>query len=328
MGDWRELFGYFNKLRLSQIIIQWSAIDNVAFYPSPYYRSLPRPPLKTILDLADEYRIDVFIGLAYDTQYWRKINGEPKTLGAHFKHFYERSVRVADELSPLVTKHPSFQGWYIAEEIDDINWRTAEDQQILFKYLQRLSQRLHTITPDKRVALSGFSNAALSPADFQSFWLALLGSADIDVVLFQDGIGVNKLQIDNLPRYLASINKAASAAGAELQVVIETFTQIAGIPIDKRPFHAIPAPLERIVRQISIAAQYSEKNVAFSIPEYMTPKGGPKAEQLYERYIADVLTQVSGFIFNGPNTRYGGVRPWRECAVGIDRGHGPLLREG
>ena len=49
-----------------------------------------------------------------------------------------------------------------------------------------------------------------------------------------------------------------------------------------------------------------------------------------------LVTQVSGSIFNGSNTRYGGVRPWRhvifrrwrECAVGIDRGHGPLLREG
>ena len=289
-SDWRELFVYFSELRLSQIIIQWSVIDDIAFYPSSFYQHLPNHPLEIILKLADEYKIDVFIGLAYDTQYWTKISGDPKALEAYFKHLHERSFRVASELSLLAMKHPSFQGWYIVEEIDDINWRNAEARQVLFKYLEKLSKRLHAITPDKQVALSGFSNGALSPADFQSFWRALLVSANIDVVLFQDGIGVNKLQMDNLPRYFEAINKAASEAGAELQAIIETFTQVAGTPIDAQPFRAIPAPLERIIWQLSIAAQYSEKNIAFSVPEYMTPKGGLKAEQLYERYTTDFLS--------------------------------------
>ncbi len=283
-SDWHELFDDFSTLQLSQIIIQWSVIDDIAFYPSSHYSHLPKHPLEIVLKLAGEHNIDVLVGLAYDTQYWAKVGSEPQDLEVYFNNFYERSSLAASEMRPLVTKYSSFKGWYISEEIDDINWRSFESQQVLFHYLEKLTKHLRVLTPDKQVALSGFSNGALSPDSFQTFWSELLVRANVDTVLFQDGIGVNKLQLDNLHHYLKAMRNAALATGTELQAIIETFTQIAGIPIDNQPFQAVPAPLERIIQQLSIAAQYSEKNIAFSIPEYMTPKGGHKAEQLYKRY--------------------------------------------
>ncbi len=288
-SDWHELFDYFSALQLSGVVIQWSVIDDIAFYPSSHYSHLLKHPLEIVLELADEHNIDVFVGLAYDTQYWAKVGNEPQALEVYFNNFYERSSLAASEMLPLVTKYSSFKGWYISEEIDDINWRSAESQQVLFHYLEKLTKHLRTLTPDKRVALSGFSNGALTPDNFQLFWSALLVSADVDTVLFQDGIGVNKLQFDNLHHYLEAMRNAALATGTELQAIIETFTQIAGTPIDNQPFQAIPAPLERILQQVSVAAQYAEKNIAFSIPEYMTPKGGGKAEQLYKRYTEEFL---------------------------------------
>jgi hypothetical protein len=289
--EWRELFVYFETLKLSQIIIQWSVLDDMAFYSSKIHSHATEPPLKTILKLADEYQIKVFIGLAYDTKYWDKIQNKPHALKSYFNHFYKRSSLVATEITPHAIKHSSFQGWYISEEIDDLNWRSVKSQQTLFHYLNQLTQHLNFLTPNKKVALSGFSNAALSPKDFQSFWQALLTSANIDIVLFQDGIGVNKLQLDNLPSYFNAMQHATEKTETELQAIVETFTQTSGYPINNQPFAAIPAPLERIIQQLSIAAQYTQKNIAFSVPEYMTPKGGEQANHLYQRYLKTLEIQ-------------------------------------
>jgi len=122
-------------------------------------------------------------------------------------------------MRPLATKYSSFKGWYISEEIDDINWRSFESQQVLFHYLEKLTKHLRVLTPDKQVALSGFSNGALSPDSFQTFWSELLVRANVDTVLFQDGIGVNKLQLDNLHHYLKAMRNAALATGTELQAI-------------------------------------------------------------------------------------------------------------
>ena len=288
-NEWRTLFRHFKSLQLSQIIIQWSVLDKTAFYRSKSYQNTSTPPLKTILELADEYQINVLIGLAYDTKYWDRIQNHPSQLQAHFQDFYKRSFLAAKEILPQAIQHSSFQGWYISEEIDDINWHQSNSQKILFRYLNRLTQHLHALTPNKKIALSGFSNAALTPQEFQFFWQTLLASANIDIVLFQDGIGVNKLQLDNLPSYFNAMQHATTKTNTELQAIIEIFTQVSGSPINNKPFKAIPAPLDRVTQQLTIAEQYAQQNIAFSIPEYMTPEAGIQANKLYQNYRKSIL---------------------------------------
>ncbi|MCF6344971.1 MAG: DUF4434 domain-containing protein [Thiomicrorhabdus sp.] len=287
--EWRELFSHFKKLQLSQVVVQWSVLDEMAFYRSKSYQNSSSPALQTILKLADEHQIKVLIGLAYNTEYWDKVQNQPSKLQSHFNGFYKQSFLAAKEILPLAIQHASFQGWYISEEIDDINWQSLDKQQILFRYLNRLTQHLRALTPSKKIALSGFSNAALTPQEFQRFWQALLVSADIDLVLFQDGIGVNKLQLDNLPSYFEALQTAAINTETELQGIIEIFTQVSGFPINNKPFKAVSAPLDRVIQQLRIAHQYTQKNIAFSIPEYMTPEGGAGANQLYQSYRKNVL---------------------------------------
>ena len=64
-------------------------------------------------------------------------------------------------------------------------------------------------------------------------------------------------------------------------MIVELFQQVdAG-----EAFEATPAPLDRVERQLDLAAAYSTAGaIGFSIPEYMTPLGGTTAERLYESY--------------------------------------------
>ena len=134
------------------------------------------------------------------------------------------------------------------------------------------------------MALSGFANGQLDPHAFENFWSGLLQQAAIDVVLFQDGIGARKLELHELSSYLTAIRNATQAHHRELKIILELFDQVAGPPLDDRPFQATPAGLERIRQQIEASAAYATTLIAFSIPEYMTPLGGPTAEGLFDTY--------------------------------------------
>jgi hypothetical protein len=286
--SWRQLFGYLDRLRVSDVVVQWTVYDDAAFYPSTRHAPVPQPPLETILSLADERGMTVMVGLAHDSAFWSKVARDPSLVEVYLKILHSRSKSVARELLPLVSAHRSFGGWYITEEIEDGTWKDPRARRVLFDYLGRLATSLRALRPGSKVAISGFSNAETQPSTFGDFWTALLRAAPIDVLMFQDGIGAGKQRLSFLPLYLAAARTAAQSNGRELQVIVEVFQQLT----DEPAFKAVPAPLDRVVRQIEVAAAYSAPRgpIAFSMPEYLTPLGGADAERAFDAYVRRLLT--------------------------------------
>ncbi|MFW6127525.1 MAG: DUF4434 domain-containing protein [Thermodesulfobacteriota bacterium] len=132
-----------------------------------------------------------------------------------------------------------------------------------------------------RLAVSGFANARTDPQTLGKIWKALLSEAPIDEVLFQDGVGAQKLSLADLSIYLPVLQQAVASQGREFRVVVELFRQVSA-----GPFKAQPAPWTEPERQLSVAAPYSTSGLmAFSIPKYLTPLGGPEAARLYKTYL-------------------------------------------
>lgn len=280
---WGQLFEYFRQLRISELIIQWTLLGETPFFTSS--DSSATPPLERILDICDQNGIKVYIGLASDPDYWGKIQQNPTALKRYLQNARLQSESVSSQLLPAARKHSSFAGWYITEEIDDVNWVTPDARQDIFAFLKALCAQLHKLTPSAKVALSGFSNGNLDPKALEKFWQGLLKESGVDVVLFQDGIGAGKLTMDTVAFYLDAIQKATAAQSRELQIVVENFHQLGD-----KPFVAVPARLDRIKQQIAVASRYSSKIVAFSVPEYMTPLAGQDAERLFKSYLASIST--------------------------------------
>lgn len=290
--DWKRLFGYFTALGLTDLVVQWSVLDDLAFHPNPSEAGRTGSPLESILAAADEARMRVLVGLAHDSRYWDEIRAESAPLGDYLRRLESRSLAAAQRMTSLLAAHRSFEGWYLPLEVDDVNWVDPVRRGLLFEHLRGLSEQLRRIEPAARIALSGFSNARIDPRGFESFWHGLLASAPaIDVVLLQDGVGAHKLDIAEVPLYMAAAGKAASRNGRELRAVVETFRQTAGPPIDDKPFSAAPAAMDRLQRQLRAAAPFASRIIAFSVPEYLSPAGGPAARRLYEDYLTEAGKQ-------------------------------------
>src|SRR5437660_2141859 len=286
--SWRRLFGYLAQLRALEIVVQWTVYDDTAFYPSARHPHGAQPPLETILTLADELGMTVRVGLAHDSAFWSRVNRDPASVVVYLRGLQARSESVARELVPLVQPHRSFRGWYITEEIEDANWKDPRARTALFEYLDRLALSVRTLKPEASVAVSGFSNAESAPANFGAFWTSVLRAAPIDVMMFQDGIGAGKQRLSFLPLYQAAARGATHTTGRELQPLVQVLPQLN----DPTGFKAVPAPFDRVARQIDLASTYSATRglIAFSIPDYLTPLRGPDAERLFQAYVRARVT--------------------------------------
>ena len=284
--DWNHLFDEFVAMRISKIVVQWSVSDDLAFFASTAFRHGPNPPLETILDLADARGMKVTVGLWHDPGYWSSVAGPAQAVEVYLRRSRLRAISIAEELAPSMERHPSFDGWYVSQEIDDTNWVQPERRGILKEHLQSLSASLHIPVPKAEVSLSCFSNAHLDPGTLEAFWTFMLTGSSIDRLLFQDGIGAHKLELEYLAPFLSAMKRATVASGRDLAVIVEVFDQTGGPGRDDGVFSAVPAPLSRIDRQIMLAAEFATPDiVAFSVPEYMTPAAGEASRKLLEGYV-------------------------------------------
>ncbi|MFL6352994.1 MAG: DUF4434 domain-containing protein [Bryobacteraceae bacterium] len=287
-AQWADLFDYFRLLQLSEVIVQWTAYDDLLFYARPNASS--DSPLARILAQASRTGLKVWVGLYLDSEYWSRV-AEGQATSAYLSGLRERSLAIARDLTPLMKQQPAFLGWYLPEEIDDSNWQIPEARRELLRHLGFVSGRLHELTPGVGIAISSFSNARASPAQFRDFWADAFHSNVLSRVLLQDGIGVHKLELNEFPLYAAALAEVARSAGREFGIVVELFQQTAGLPLDKGRFRASPAPWERVRAQMAIAHRFTRYVVGFSVPEYMTPVGIRGAEQLYGDYLKEGTDQ-------------------------------------
>ncbi|HEX4647519.1 MAG TPA: DUF4434 domain-containing protein [Steroidobacteraceae bacterium] len=287
--QWVRLFDAFRRLRLSQVILQWVISDSQPFFASGP-AGIVRAPLQMILELAETTNIQVIVGLVHDSDYWLHISQPSAAVAGYLASRESRIVQLVTEIASLSRSHRSFAGWFMNEEIDDINWQEPAAITVLHSYLHRVSDYLRLALPGAPVAISGFSNAHGTPAQLEVFWRELLSAAPaIGTVLFQDGIGAHKLTLENLPQYLRALRAATDATGRRLWSVVELFEQTGGEPLDAGEFRASAALFTRVAAQLQVEAACASGLIAFSVPDYLLAP---------TRRAADLLSSYLEYIHN------------------------------
>jgi len=266
--QWLQLFQYFRQLKLKRIILQWTKNEEISFIPL----------VPSFLKLAHDHRMQVHLGLLHRNQFWHV---QEDGMENFLSRLLEEQMPFIRELYSATGKL-GFAGWYISQELDDERWSKPEMREIAKNYLHLLTRQLRQTSSGKMIAVSAFSNGKLSPEDYAEFSKDLLRSSGINEFLFQDGIGTRKLDLPQAREYLQALQ---NTLGKRLTPIIEIFEQTSD-----DPFTADPASMERIIQQLDLFDSLKLKNpVAFSVPEYITPSGGAKAAELFQRFTQSAL---------------------------------------
>ncbi len=272
---WQQLFADLRTLQIRELVVQWTVFDDQIFYRTDNGQPVA---LDHVMHLAAAANIKVWLGLVYESQFWEQISREPALVEVYLRRL---QLRAEEAAAALALAYPRFYGWYLPTEIDDKHWQEHDSREVLFQHLKQLTATLRQIRPGSRVAISGFSNALMDPRTLQHFWSRLVTIGTINVVMFQDGIGAGKLNLQTLPLFLQALQEGVEQQGRRLQVVVELFQQT-----QAAPFRAVSVPWERVAAQIALAQRFTpHRLMAFSIPDYMTPQSGPAADRLYQDYL-------------------------------------------
>ena len=289
---WDDLAVTLTSMGVQELVLQWTLITDPAFIwrltedrraEVPHDLVEPAAAVEGIIQAAERARLRVRFGLTHDPNWWSEIANVAALVAPYLQRLWQDQRALADLLVERYGQSPVFAGFYIPQEIDDKTWLDPAKYRLLASHLTRLSTHLTEISPGTTTAISCFFNGFDSPAHAQQFWRELLSETALDAVYIQDGIGAEKLTLNEAALYLRAAVDGAHEAGAEAQIIVELFRQrrknaftspksrreseeLASEESDVLAFE--PASMRRIAMQLRLANELSDAPIiAFSLPE-------------------------------------------------------------
>ncbi len=287
-AEWNTAFQEMKNVNMNKVIVQFGVYEDVAWYqPSSLaYVNSDNPTIERILNAANSQSMDVVLGLYFHSDW----NTSDKSLPSTYSNLLTKQEEVIDEIWSLFASNSAFAGWYIPQEINDLEWKTSGNQNLLFNWLKDVSDYAKGKDVSKTVSIAPFFGPYL-PADVVETWYntLLAVATNIDVIYPQDGVGTTRTDADvDVPQYYQTIKNACDANGVTFGATIENFEQTNGWPINNNPFSAISASIDRFKLQIWEADQYTTDIIAFS-RYYMQPILNQTLFDDYNTYASNIL---------------------------------------
>lgn len=250
-----------------------------SFYPSQNFTSAATfDVVGTIFNQASKNGQHVIVGLGRGSDLYLTWDGfdDAARNAAALAH----DTLVANELWELYRHEPSFYGWYLSHEANDIA-RASQS------YYNSAVSMLRRFEADKPVMIS--------PAGTPQVSSGVLNSSAVDVFIYQDAVGAGyvpyRYTYDSLQRIstLDSVYAAYAAAHAGLNKHI--WSNLENWEMDGPSYgNAYSANIERILQQLAIEKNYVDVISSYEWfgfaehPASTVAMGGAAAVSLYNAY--------------------------------------------
>ncbi|MBQ0091836.1 MAG: DUF4434 domain-containing protein [Clostridiales bacterium] len=221
-----------------------------AYYPTdiyPFADMACKAPIEALLSAADRNGIKVFMSCGF-YGLWTDTLGNMTS-----PEVTARAFKAMDELWALYGKHPSFYGWYFPDE----TCIAGHFLPAFIDYVNKYSAHAHEIAPNTKTLIAPYGTNILVADDE---YVEQLKALDVDVIAYQDEIGVRKSKPEDTKAYYKALRAAHDKAGkAKLWADMEVF-EFEG---DVYRSALCPATMERVERQIESIAEYVDEILCY-----------------------------------------------------------------
>lgn len=274
---------------LTSQALQWTADSGAgttvyASGLSGYRQSTNTDVLGRLLTAADAAGLTEYVGLQVNDDWWTKHANDPDWLQAQAGI----ATDLADDIQRQYGSHPSLGGWYLPFEVDNVNFLGTDSWAAMAEFYSTVADHLHALTPGLPVIIAPFFNATLgqTPQQWTTMWASILGSASIDVVALQDGVGEGHATKSDLPTWFGATAAAINQAGADTALWADTETYIASP--DGTSFH--PLSVAAVAADMAQVKPYVSRVLSFSYDHYYSPvQVGPLWDATYRAYLSSTL---------------------------------------
>jgi hypothetical protein len=230
--------------------------------------------MEAVLSAADRYGVKFFVGGGFYGD-WTDSNILADTVAA------KRRLQAIEEITNLYGHHSSFYGWYWPNEAFIDRYYSEE----FIGYVNTCSRLARRLTPKARIMIAPYGTRVAVPDDK---YVRQLESLDVDIVAYQDEVGVGKSTVDETSAFFEGLRKAHDRAQrAAIWADVEVF-QFEGTVYKSA---LIPAPFKRVLRQLEAVSPWVDKILIYQYQGLINKPGSkafcgsPESIALHEDYM-------------------------------------------
>lgn len=276
--DWDAKIREISEIGIEYLVLLASALYEEAYYNSSIY---PRAklncadPMEAIFAAADKYNMKFFVsgGFFGDWTADRVAFNDPE--------IEKMRLQALNEIAETYGHHPSFYGWYWPREAY-IDSYFKED---FIRYVNTCSREARRLTPDGKILIAPYGTRVAIPDDK---FVRQLDELDVDIVAYQDEIGVQKTEVHEIPRIYEGLRRAHDRASrAAIWADVEVF-KFEGTVYKSA---LLPAPFSRVQKQLEAVSPYVDVITIYQYQGMMNKPGSkvfaghPSSTELYLDYV-------------------------------------------
>jgi hypothetical protein len=277
--QWDAKIKEIAQVGMEYLVLMETALYYRSFVPTtifPQWHLACPDPLEAVLSAADKYGVKFFIGAGFYCN-WGGPNAISDPVAA------KKRLQAIEEITRLYSHHQSFYGWYWPDEVEIMPRFTEQ----YIQYVNASSRLARQLTPHARILIAPYGTRFAVPDDE---YVRQLATLDVDIIAYQDEVGVRKSQVEETSAYYEGLKKAHDRARrAAIWADIEIF-DCEGVPQKGPP---PPIFLDHAIREVETLSPYLAK-----IMESFEPRPGIYTSPLLPARFERVLRQL------------GAVSPW------------------
>ena len=232
-------------------------------------------PMDVLMDTAEEEGMGVFLSAGF-YGFWEDSEGNMKS-----REVEKRAFRACEEIYARYADRVSFRGWYLPDETEAGPYFSP----VFLDYVARYAAFFRHLDAAKPLLIAPYGTNKIVPDDT---FVRQLADMDVDYIAYQDEVGVQKSRPEDTATYYQGLCNAHGRAGrSKLWADIEMFDFTGQVYRSA----LVPAPMERIAKQIASVSPYVDKILCYAFPGLLSRPGSPACypgggqDKLYADYL-------------------------------------------
>jgi len=275
--QWETKIKEIAEVGMEYLVLMATALYYRAFYKTSIFARWDlacADPIEAVLSAADRYGIKFFIGGGFYGD-WESDNTITDPVAA------KKRLQAVEELTNLYGHHASFFGWYWPDEAF-INPHFSPE---FIEYVNGCSRLARQLTPKTQIMIAPYGTRKALPDDA---YVRQLDAMDVDIVAYQDEVGVRKSKVTETAAFYEGLRKAHDRSQkAKIWADIEIF-EFQGQVYNSA---LMPAPFSRVFQQMEAVSPWVDRILAYQYQGMMNKPGSeafagcPASTRLYTDYL-------------------------------------------
>jgi hypothetical protein len=274
--QWEEKIKEIAEAGLQYLVLMATAVYYRTFFESriyPKWELACADPLEAVLTAADKYKVKFFIGSGFYGDWMSDDTIKDPVAG-------KQRLQAMDELMVRYGHHESFYGWYWPDEAC-INPHYAPE---FIPYVNALSHEARQLKPKAPIMIAPYGTRIAIPDDE---YVRQLDALDVDIVAYQDEVGVRKSKVTETSAFYEGLRKAHDRAQkAKIWADVELF-EFEG---ETYKSALMPASFDRVQKQLEAVSPWVDQILVYQYLGLMNKPGSkafagsPASTRLYTDY--------------------------------------------